>query len=237
LWAVVNPDGLELIKGLDAIEFFKKSKLDIDVLKQIWTLCVPPNMLTINKKEFFTALRFISMFQSGETILSVDRLEATSQNSFKLPEFDGIIFDYAGTCAFVVYFVCMFMCVCVVTTDEAPPQPQTIRSSSGASVVSDITLSRTHSLSDTDDVSPNKDRFSISSVDFAPGSAGSRAGNRRLSRDVSTWEDDQQRIQHNRSQLEDRSAEIAKVSVRVREQTTHFCLDIAVVIFILLADV
>jgi hypothetical protein len=71
LWNLVNPNNHEYVKGLEAIEFMKKSKLDVDVLKQIWVACVPPSLLTITKKEFFTALRFISMFQGGETNLSM----------------------------------------------------------------------------------------------------------------------------------------------------------------------
>jgi chromosome segregation ATPase len=65
--------------------------------------------------------------------------------------------------------------------------------------------------------SPNDGRFSISSVDL--GVSSFRSTSRRLSSEsVSSWEDDQQRILLNRNEIDERTAEIARTSVRVKDE-------------------
>ena len=59
-------DDEELLGGGKAVEFFKKSGLDMGTLKAIWTWCSPDPVM--NKAQFFAALRFISISQNGENL-------------------------------------------------------------------------------------------------------------------------------------------------------------------------
>lgn len=68
LWKVANPSGGIDIGGGQAVEFFKKSGVDMGILKQIWGLSTP--VATMNVKQFFSALRYITMIQNGEIPIS-----------------------------------------------------------------------------------------------------------------------------------------------------------------------
>lgn len=81
------PVSLEL-GGQPAVTFLKRSGVDTGILKQIWTLSTPNPMMNIN--EFYTAIRYIVMFQNGEMPLTRDRLIATSNEKFDLPKFNDI---------------------------------------------------------------------------------------------------------------------------------------------------
>ena len=81
------PVSLEL-GGQPAVTFLKRSGVDTGILKQIWTLSTPNPTMNIN--EFYTAIRYIVMFQNGEMPLTRDRLIATSNEKFDLPKFNDI---------------------------------------------------------------------------------------------------------------------------------------------------
>ena len=58
------------------------------ILRTIWSLCTP--VATMNLGQFYTAMRYISLAQSGEMPISRDRLVSTMSQSFPLPVFSGI---------------------------------------------------------------------------------------------------------------------------------------------------
>lgn len=68
LWKAANPSQTSEIGGGQAVEFFKKSGVDMGILKQIWGLSTPA--ATMNIKQFYSALRYITMVQNGEIPIS-----------------------------------------------------------------------------------------------------------------------------------------------------------------------
>jgi hypothetical protein len=68
LWCELNPTEDELVGGQVAVEFFLTTGLDIGLLKKIWALSSPDDKMDIN--QFYAALRFIAMYQSGERELT-----------------------------------------------------------------------------------------------------------------------------------------------------------------------
>jgi hypothetical protein len=61
-----DDDDDDLLGGGKAVEFFKKSGLDMGTLKAIWTWCSPDPVM--NKEQFFAALRYIAISQNGENL-------------------------------------------------------------------------------------------------------------------------------------------------------------------------
>eukprot|EP01035_Chromulina_nebulosa_P019331 gene19331-25195_t len=90
LWIASSPKNGE-ISGLEAVKFLQNSDVQIQILKQIWSLSTPA--LTMNKAQFFTALRYIAMAQKGETNLSYDRLVSTIHVDFGPPYFKSLDID------------------------------------------------------------------------------------------------------------------------------------------------
>jgi len=84
LWTIANPQGLAELPGSQAAEFFKKSNLDVNVLKQVWALSTPVG--SINKPQFYAALRYIAMIQNGLSPISKDRLEACADFNIGPPK-------------------------------------------------------------------------------------------------------------------------------------------------------
>lgn len=68
LWSFANPSGSFELSGAQAVEFFRKSGVDVGILKQVWSLSTPLSTMTI--RQFYTALRYISMVQNGEIPIS-----------------------------------------------------------------------------------------------------------------------------------------------------------------------
>jgi hypothetical protein len=66
LWQMAVQDDADILKGARAVEFFKKSGLDLSTLKAIWTWSSPDPVM--NRQQFYTALRYISMSQNGENL-------------------------------------------------------------------------------------------------------------------------------------------------------------------------
>lgn len=89
LWDVARAGvGAFEISGIAAVTFFQRSGVDKGFLKQIWSLSTPS--ATMSLSQFYTALRFITMIQSGEIPLSADRLTKTSRSDLGLPKFAGV---------------------------------------------------------------------------------------------------------------------------------------------------
>ena len=63
LWSIVNPNGEASIEALAAVDFLKQSLLELDLLRTIWALSTSTN--TLDKAQFFSVLRYISMAQNG----------------------------------------------------------------------------------------------------------------------------------------------------------------------------
>lgn len=69
LWKVASaPSGGADLSGTQAVEFFRKSGVDLGILKQIWTISTP--VATMSMQQFYTALRLITMVQNGDIPLS-----------------------------------------------------------------------------------------------------------------------------------------------------------------------
>jgi hypothetical protein len=68
LWNAANPGGVGDLTGATAVDFFRKSGVDIGILKSIWSLSTP--LATMNQKQFYTALRYIVMAQNGDFPIS-----------------------------------------------------------------------------------------------------------------------------------------------------------------------
>lgn len=72
LWVFASPIDGE-IKGKAAVEFFSSSEVDKGVLKEVWNLSTG-GRASMNMREFFTALRFITMAQNDVRPLSAGNL-------------------------------------------------------------------------------------------------------------------------------------------------------------------
>ena len=83
LWKVASPNGTDL-SGLEAVTFFRKSEVDSGILKSIWGLSTPS--ATLNKSQFFVALRYITLVQNGDIPISkgISFLQSCFYESLKL---------------------------------------------------------------------------------------------------------------------------------------------------------
>eukprot|EP01038_Epipyxis_sp_PR26KG_P009772 gene9772-13145_t len=88
LWLQSAGEGAVELAGRTAVTFFQQSGVDIGILKQIWSLSTPSASMNIS--QFYTALRFITMYQNGEIPLTKDRLLQTVAVNLGLPKFNGI---------------------------------------------------------------------------------------------------------------------------------------------------
>ena len=66
LWNIANPNGADTIGGSQAVTFFKKSNLNIAILRKVWELSTSSAHMT--KSQFDNALRFITLLQRGEAL-------------------------------------------------------------------------------------------------------------------------------------------------------------------------
>ncbi|CAD8190825.1 unnamed protein product [Paramecium octaurelia] len=64
LYQAVDATNTGQIGGAQAVTFFKRSGLSIDLLKKIWLISSPNNQ-TLNKEEFYVALKLISYAQNN----------------------------------------------------------------------------------------------------------------------------------------------------------------------------
>lgn len=53
------------IGGAEAVAFFSRSRLQVDTLKNIWTLADQPSTNSLDRKKFATAIRLIQLSQNG----------------------------------------------------------------------------------------------------------------------------------------------------------------------------
>ena len=87
LWHHVSPNG-EAIAGAAAVTFSRESRVDGGFLKQIWSLSTP--VATMNREQFNSALRYLTMVQNGEFPISKERLTKTANEALGMPYFPSI---------------------------------------------------------------------------------------------------------------------------------------------------
>jgi hypothetical protein len=88
LWAAAGGNVKGELQGVAAVPFFRKSGVDMNVLKQVWSFCTPT--ATMNQPQFYNALRYICMFQNGDLPIAKDRLAKSASLDLGLPKFEGV---------------------------------------------------------------------------------------------------------------------------------------------------
>lgn len=83
LWNLVNPEGKPVVSGREAVPFLRHSGLSKEMLKEIWLLSSANNE-TLDRDEFYIALRFVSYAQN-EIELKKENLSA--KTIIPLPKF------------------------------------------------------------------------------------------------------------------------------------------------------
>ena len=68
LLSQADPDGHNRVEGAQAVEFFKRSGLPTEVLKNIWVICTPEGEGYLDRERFYVALRLISLAQEGKPV-------------------------------------------------------------------------------------------------------------------------------------------------------------------------
>jgi hypothetical protein len=66
LFRTADVQGHGNIGGAQAVQFFARSKLPIDVLKNIWTVADQPSTSSLDHKKFAVAVRLIQLTQNGQ---------------------------------------------------------------------------------------------------------------------------------------------------------------------------
>ena len=87
LWSVASPTGADL-SGLQAVNFFKQSGVDINTLKTVWAYSTP--LATMNKAQFYCALRYIQMVQNNDLPLSKEKLTTSALKPMQAPKFGNL---------------------------------------------------------------------------------------------------------------------------------------------------
>ncbi|KAL3925525.1 MAG: hypothetical protein SGILL_000343 [Bacillariaceae sp.] len=66
LYRAADVKGTGNIGGAEAVQFFARSKLPVEVLKNIWTVADQPSTSSLNPPKFAVALRLIQLTQNGQ---------------------------------------------------------------------------------------------------------------------------------------------------------------------------
>ncbi|OEU13204.1 hypothetical protein FRACYDRAFT_241535 [Fragilariopsis cylindrus CCMP1102] len=66
LFRTADVQGQSNIGGAQAVQFFARSKLPIEVLKNIWTVADQPSTSSLDHKKFAVAIRLIQLTQNGQ---------------------------------------------------------------------------------------------------------------------------------------------------------------------------
>mmetsp|Transcript_21043 Transcript_21043/g.24360 ORF Transcript_21043/g.24360 Transcript_21043/m.24360 type:complete len:444 (+) Transcript_21043:109-1440(+) len=73
------------INGRDAVSFLSRSKLPLDLLKNIWTMADNPKTNHLDKKKFYAAVRLIQLYQNGQKANGANL--GTAENVIMRPPF------------------------------------------------------------------------------------------------------------------------------------------------------
>ena len=87
-WKIASPSGSDL-SGAHAVNFLKRSQVDLGVLKQIWSFSTP--VASMNIAQFYCALRYITMSQAGDFPINKERLQSSSAIDLGVPKFTGVV--------------------------------------------------------------------------------------------------------------------------------------------------
>lgn len=68
LFDVACTKGSNKVEGKDGVDFLKRSGLDKEILKKIWTIAAQPGSISLNKEEFYIALRLVALAQAGKEV-------------------------------------------------------------------------------------------------------------------------------------------------------------------------
>jgi hypothetical protein len=60
MWSTANVSNDSKLGGAEAVNFFKKSGLDMGKLKEIWLIAAQTSAENVTKEEFYVALRLIA---------------------------------------------------------------------------------------------------------------------------------------------------------------------------------
>ena len=60
-----DPGNTSKVAGPEAVKFFKRSKVDVNILKEIWRIAAQNSSEYLTKDDFYIALRLISYAQNG----------------------------------------------------------------------------------------------------------------------------------------------------------------------------
>jgi hypothetical protein len=113
LFRIANVDGTEELGGRAAVQFFNQSGVDTGFLKQIWALSTPA--ATMNRQQFFTALRFITMIQNGEFPISKGTI--SSEFNFQADNTIINVFSCCVYCKLLLWFHVIAPCCYLVPND------------------------------------------------------------------------------------------------------------------------
>jgi len=85
MMSLADPAMTNKVKGQEAVTFFKRSGLDIKVLKDIWKVASRTSAEYLTRDEFYIALRLIAYAQNGITP-NEDAIQFNIE--VELPKFD-----------------------------------------------------------------------------------------------------------------------------------------------------
>lgn len=87
LFAQADQSNTGTIDGRSAVTFLSRSKLPVDLLKNIWNMADHPKTNTLDKPKFFTAIRLIQLYQNGKSATGPG-LQADAM--MRAPFFEGV---------------------------------------------------------------------------------------------------------------------------------------------------
>ena len=64
--SIADPLGYNKVGGKDAVNFFKKSGLPVEKLKDVWKMAARSSPEHLSREEFYVALRLIAYLQHGK---------------------------------------------------------------------------------------------------------------------------------------------------------------------------
>ena len=68
LFQRADPESTGKVEGRVAAEFFRKSALPVDVLREVWNLSVPNGEAFLDRDRFYVAMRLIALGQQGKPV-------------------------------------------------------------------------------------------------------------------------------------------------------------------------
>ena len=89
LFAIADQGRTGHIGGKDAVAFLSRSKLPVDLLRDIWTMSDSPKSNSLDRANFYVAIRLIQLYQNGQSAQDVNLLAAAGV-VMRPPYFEGV---------------------------------------------------------------------------------------------------------------------------------------------------